>query len=139
MTFIFDSTVFSGILDGSLKVPDDICGRLMASSNQHKALSKSSMRALVPKFALGRPSFNTDPSDDGDGRDAEWIQNGPELEELAFYLGKDRHSEWEVNLGIVEIALNEKAILVSDRSNLRALMEHFEGRLIVSSLILRQV
>jgi hypothetical protein len=137
MTFIFDNAVFSGILGGSLRLPD-VCGRLMATSNQLDALSKSSRKNLQSQFALGRPALITDPSGDGDGQDAEWIQNGPELEELAFHLGNDRHPGWETDLEIVEVALNEKAILISDRATLRALMEHFEGRAMVSSLILRQ-
>ena len=31
-------------------------------------------------------------------------------------------------VGVAEVALNEKGILVSDRRNLRALVEHFDGQ-----------
>jgi len=137
MTFIFDTTLFSALMEGRLKLANSLRGRLLATDEQLRAMRASPNETLYSRFRLGRSAFITDGTPGGDGQDVEWEQNGPDFDELAAHLGSERHPEWKADVGVVEVALNEKAILVSDRRNLRALMEHFEGQSISSPQVLQ--
>ena len=132
MLYIFDTQLFTALRDGSLKLSCSNGAKLLATSEQLRVLRNSPNSHLCSNFQLGRPSFITEPSVEGDGRDGDWVQNGPEVDELAHHLGSERHPEWKVDLEIVEVALNEKAVLVSNRHILQVLMERFEGRSILS-------
>jgi hypothetical protein len=138
MPYILDSELFAALLQGRLKFASLSDENFLATDEQLRALRLTPDQNLSSKFRLGRPSFITDPSWDGDGRDAEWDQNGPEFDELAYHLQGERHQGWEADLAIIEVALNERAVLVSDRENLRALVQHFEGRSIPSPQVLQR-
>jgi hypothetical protein len=138
MTFIFDTTLFSALMEGSLKPANGLRGDLLATDEQFKAMRDSSNENLRSRFRLGLSAFITDGTPEFDGRDVEWEQNGPDFDELAAHLGSERHPEWKSDVGVVEVALNERAVLVSDRQNLRILMDNFEGQCISSADFLQR-
>ena len=92
---------------------------------------------LRSKFRLGLSAFVSDGTPGGDGQDVEWEQDGPDFDEIAAHLSIERHPEWRADVGVVEVALNVNAVLVSDRRNLKALMDQFDGQSISSPEVLQ--
>ncbi|WP_342712550.1 hypothetical protein AAFG13_15645 [Bradyrhizobium sp. B124] len=137
MTFIFDTALFTALMEGRLKPLSGLRGHLMATDNQLRAMRSAARDDLCSRFLLGRSAFITEGVAGGDGRDVEWEQNGPDFDELAAHLGSERHPEWKADVEVLEVALNEKAVLVSDRRTLRDLMEHFEGQSVSSLEVLQ--
>jgi hypothetical protein len=137
MTFIFDTALFRALMSDELKLADGLHADLLATDEQLRAIRASSNQDLRSRFRLGLSAFITDGAPGGDGRDVEWEQNGPDFDELAAHLAGERHPEWKADIEVVEIALNENAVLVSDLRTLQTLMERFEGRSVSSAEVLQ--